>query len=626
MASGQLNTVIRHLLRAVGPRPAGGLSDAQLLERFVRARDEAAFEVLVWRHGAMVLSVCRRLLRREHDAEDAFQATFLALVRKAASIGKREALGSWLYKVAYRVALRARAVPAVQPLPGGPQPDTSATEPSDDLLRRELQAALDEEVSRLPEKYRAAFVLCQLEGQTTAAAARSLGCPPGTVGTRLARARELLRRRLGRRGFGASALLAVGAGAALPAALVSSTIKLGTANKAAAAGLVSARVAALTKGALRSMALTKYALATATVLALGLLGGGTAFLAHRADACEPGKAQLAAAARRPADQRRGPAVALRWKFEEGRPFYQEVTTETLQTMKVMNNDVRQAQKQTFYFRWEPVEKKRDAWLLKQKVEGVRMDIDIGGNKVQYDSTKESTAANPLGEFFKALVGAEFRVTLGRGYKVEKVEGADEFVKRLAAAGPRQLLQMGGPLAQLLSDDALRRMAEESFAVLREGPVRPGDSWARKTTLDMGVVKWRAADKYTYVGKKGKLDQIRVETSLEERPAAVEGKGNKIKGVGTGTIFFDRNKGRVVCMELNLKLEGKLTLSIGGQDAQVELSQTQKKTVKTTDANPLTRAKARRDDDELRRLREENERLRRQLEAVREALRRDGKKE
>src|SRR5437764_10149603 len=106
MAGGQLNTVVRHLLRAAGPEAAGGLSDAQLLERFVGARDEAAFEVLVWRHGAMVLGTCRRLLRREQDAEDAFQATFLALVRKAAAIGKREALGGWLYKVAYRVCLR----------------------------------------------------------------------------------------------------------------------------------------------------------------------------------------------------------------------------------------------------------------------------------------------------------------------------------------------------------------------------------------------------------------------------------------------------------------------------------------------------------------------------------------
>src|SRR5262245_15351625 len=109
MSQGQFDPVIRHLRRLVGPLSAGGLTDRHLLERFVTHRDEAAFEVLVWRHGTLVWNVCRRVLHHTQDAEDAFQATFLALVRKAASIGKRESVGSWLYKVAYRVALRARS-------------------------------------------------------------------------------------------------------------------------------------------------------------------------------------------------------------------------------------------------------------------------------------------------------------------------------------------------------------------------------------------------------------------------------------------------------------------------------------------------------------------------------------
>src|SRR5712692_7040088 len=109
MANGQLHTLIRHIRKMVEPDGIGSLSDAQLLERFLNHRDEAAFEVLVWRHGAMVLSLCRRLLRHEQDAEDAFQATFLVLVRRARSIGKREALGNWLYTVAFRIALEMRA-------------------------------------------------------------------------------------------------------------------------------------------------------------------------------------------------------------------------------------------------------------------------------------------------------------------------------------------------------------------------------------------------------------------------------------------------------------------------------------------------------------------------------------
>jgi DNA-directed RNA polymerase specialized sigma24 family protein len=108
MATEQLHTLLRQLRRLAVSRESSGLSDAQLLERFVAARDEAAFEVLVWRHGPMVLSMCRRVLRHEQDAEDSFQATFLALARKASSIGKRQALASWLYKVAFRIALEAK--------------------------------------------------------------------------------------------------------------------------------------------------------------------------------------------------------------------------------------------------------------------------------------------------------------------------------------------------------------------------------------------------------------------------------------------------------------------------------------------------------------------------------------
>jgi RNA polymerase sigma factor (sigma-70 family) len=630
MAGGQLNTVVRHLLRAVGPEAAGGLSDAQLLERFVGTRDEAAFEVLVWRHGAMVLGTCCRLLRREQDAEDAFQATFLVLLRKAAAIGKREALGSWLYKVAYRVCLRARATAPVPPLPETPLPDASAAEPGDDLLRRELCAALDEEVRRLPEKYRAAFVLCQLEGNTTAAAARALGCPPGTVGTRLARAREMLRRRLGRRGFGPRVLLA--GGAALPSALVGSTVqaaRLGTAGRAAAAGLVPARVAALTEGALRTMSTAKLALAAAAVLACGLLGGGAAFRARQAGARESEKAQAPAAARPPAEGKAGPAVTLRWKFEEGRPFYQEVTTQTRQTMKVMNNDVRQQQTQTFYFRWEPVERQGDGWVLQQKVEGVRLGLDVGGNKIEYDSTQESAANNPLAEFYKALVGAKLWVRLDREYKVEKVEGRERLIEKLGAANPR----LRGLLPQVLSEGALRQTAWASFVALPWHPVRPGDSWTATGAMDLGMGKWRTSYKYTYLGKRGKLDRIRVDVTMDAQAAgetpAFKIKAGRVKAQGTGAIDFDAARGRVVSLELEQKMTAKLTASIGDQDSPVDMEQTEKITVRTTDTNPVARAKARTDENELEslrqengRLRQENERLRRQLDAVREALRRD----
>jgi RNA polymerase sigma factor (sigma-70 family) len=616
MASGQLQTFLRHLRRTVPLRGVGGVTDAQLLERFVLGRDAAAFEVLVWRHGPMVHNVCRRVLHREHDAEDAFQATFLALARKAAGIGKRESVGSWLYKVAYRVALRARAAAVAQPLSGTALPDRIAGNPVDDLSCQEMRAALVEEVARLPEKYRAAFVLCQLEGRTTESAARRLGCPRGTISTRLTRARELLRRRLARRGIDLSALAAAEPLASLPAVLVETTIKaalFGTAEQAAAAGVISARVAALTKGAVGTMSLTKFTLALGMMAALSVLGG--AILVHQAQADQP-----AATAVDQPDR----GVVLRWKFEKDRPFYQELTTETTQNMLVADNKVVQSQAQTFYFSWTPLKEQRDTWTLKQKILGAKVLVEIGGNKMEYDSTKEADAHSPLADFYKSLVGAELKVTLDKETNVPIVERRDELVKKLAAANPILIV----PLNQVVTDDALRHMAETAFAGLPEDAVRPGDSWKRKSKLDMGSFgTYRTTAKYTYTGRQGNLDRIKIESKLEWLPPDGDDpksapKQDQVKGGGAGTLLFDRDKGRIVSLELTQKLEGKLPITAGNQAVTVDLSQTQKTTLKTADVNPLKPTRPR--DEEIERLREENERLKRQLKAVEDALRREGK--
>src|SRR5207244_313343 len=155
MAGAPLRVLLHQVCRQVGSPAAGGRTDAQLLERFLACHDETAFEVLVWRHGAMVLNVCRRLLRHEHDTEDAFQATFLTLVRRANSIGKHQSLGSWLYKVAFRIALAAKADAARRGRHERQGVDATAAptrEPVDEAACRELRRLLDEEVSRLPEK------------------------------------------------------------------------------------------------------------------------------------------------------------------------------------------------------------------------------------------------------------------------------------------------------------------------------------------------------------------------------------------------------------------------------------------------------------------------------------------
>jgi RNA polymerase sigma factor (sigma-70 family) len=255
------------------------LSDAQLVERFAAARDEAAFELLVWRHGAMVFGLCRRLLRQEQDAEDAFQATFLTLARKAGSIRKREAIASWLYKVAYRIALAVRTQTAARAAPEHPRLDELPAAATADPGWRELRPVLDEEVHRLPEKYRAAFVLCAIEGKTNDEAAELLGCPKGTVLSRLSRARERLRGRLTRRGVAVSALVCgtvfVEETAVTPmtAAMVNRTVKAGLAVAAGQTikSAASPSVAALTEGAIRAMLLSKLQHVATLVLAAGLL-------------------------------------------------------------------------------------------------------------------------------------------------------------------------------------------------------------------------------------------------------------------------------------------------------------------------------------------------------------------
>jgi RNA polymerase sigma-70 factor (ECF subfamily) len=173
-------------------------ANANLLERFARRRDEAAFAALVRRHGPLVLSVCRRVLRHEQDAEDAFQATFLVLARKAGSIRKRESVGSWLYGVAYRIARKAKASKARQPVQLTKLREIAAAESSHEWMTYELRALLDQEVNRLPDKYRLPFVMCYVEGKTNKEAAQQLRCPVGTLASRLVRACARLRGRLTR--------------------------------------------------------------------------------------------------------------------------------------------------------------------------------------------------------------------------------------------------------------------------------------------------------------------------------------------------------------------------------------------------------------------------------------------
>jgi hypothetical protein len=288
-------------------------------------------------------------------------------------------------------------------------------------------------------------------------------------------------------------------------------------------------------------------------------------------------------------------VTLKWKFEKDKPFYQEMTTETNQTMTVMGQDVKQTQKQTFYFSWTPKEQKDGNWVVKQKIEGVKMDINIGGNPVTFDSTKDQGTANPLADFFKALVGSEFTLTVTPEGKVTKIEGREDFVKKLTSANQN----MAPMLNQILSDDALKQMTDPAFSVIPDKAVKVGDTWTKSSKLNMGPIgTYDTTYTYKYEGKQDKLDKISVKTDLKYSPPSESAQAQlpfKIEKAdlkssnGTGTILFDNEKGRLASSELGLNLDGSLTIKIGGTPTEVKLKQEQKTTVKTSDENPLKKS-------------------------------------
>ncbi|HVS34355.1 MAG TPA: sigma-70 family RNA polymerase sigma factor [Gemmataceae bacterium] len=275
MATGRTGEVIRQLGRAVFLREWAGLTDQELLDSFIHRRQEAAMEVLVRRHGPVVWGVCRRVLRRTQDAEDAFQATFLVLVRRAASVSCREPLANWLFAVARQTALNLRGAAAKRgrrerPLPDAPEPAAPESDPPDPL-----RALLDEELGRLPRNYRVVLVLCDLEGKSRKEAAALLRVPEGTVASRHGRARAMLAKRLARRGAASpQGLASVVLAPYLPAPLMLSAIKaVGT------GAVVPASVAAAAAGVLKAMKLTKIAILGTVLLAAAVVAGGSALLA-----------------------------------------------------------------------------------------------------------------------------------------------------------------------------------------------------------------------------------------------------------------------------------------------------------------------------------------------------------
>ena len=282
------------------------------------------------------------------------------------------------------------------------------------------------------------------------------------------------------------------------------------------------------------------------------------------------------------------------KLEKDKAFYQKMKTEVTQIIKVQGQDLTQKQDSTFYFKWTPEKQDGDKWTLKQKIEGLAMSIDISGNPISYDSTKKDapgSAGNPgLMDFFKNLEGAEFAVTLNsKNWAVEKVDGKDEFVKKLGAGSQ----QMDSLLKKILTDDALKQMADPTYGLVPDAPKAVGESWDKKQTLNLGPIgTYEVNYKLTYKGKdpaQKELDRIEVAPTLSYKPPteATDGLLFKIKDgkmeakpidpadqLPPSVVLYNPATGRIVKATISLKLRGELTVAIGGTDTKVELEQRQ----------------------------------------------------
>jgi hypothetical protein len=307
-------------------------------------------------------------------------------------------------------------------------------------------------------------------------------------------------------------------------------------------------------------------------------------------------ASIAAQAPAPASDK----LRFELKFEKDasgqfKPFYQKMKTEVAQQIKVQGQDLTQKQESTFYFEWKPLKQEGDKWILKQKLEGLEMKIDISGNPIEYKSSQKEaagSAGNPgLVDFFRNLEGSEFTVTLNKDFKVEKVEGKEEFVKKLGAGSP----QMDNMLKRLMTDDALKQMCDPTFALVPDQPKGVGESWEKKVPINLGPVgTYEITYKFTYKGKDEKekdKDKIEVDTTLVYKPPAADAEGllfkiksGELKSTNPekGVILYDPKAGRVARATVKLKISGTVKVTISGSDTDVELNQELNTTIESSD--------------------------------------------
>jgi hypothetical protein len=267
------------------------------------------------------------------------------------------------------------------------------------------------------------------------------------------------------------------------------------------------------------------------------------------------------------------------------PFFQEVDTNTTQIMKVMGQDVKQNQKQTFYIKWTPEDKDKDGnYVVQQEVVGVKMNIDIGGNTISFDSTTDPAKQpkNPMTDFFNALMKQKLKFVISPALKVEKVEGRDEFIKALSETNPA----IKTLLDTIMSKEALTNMAQVAWWAVPTGE----KNWTRQSVLKLGPIgEYNTDFKFTNEGAQGNKEKIKIEADLKYQKPGDKGglpfviKDAKLSGKSTsGEAVFDRSKGRIETSKLTMKLEGDLTIEVGNMATEIKLNQEQVSSTKSAD--------------------------------------------
>lgn len=292
---------------------------------------------------------------------------------------------------------------------------------------------------------------------------------------------------------------------------------------------------------------------------------------------------------------------LEWKaFDEStKPYYQTMYVKTDQKMTVMGMTVNQTQEQTFYATWTPAKKDKDNWVVGMKIIGAKMDINIGGNKISYDSTADNPQQNPLTDFFNALLKLDLKFTITPKMTVEKIEGNEDLIKNLGKTNP----QMEPLLKSILSSDALKRMAEPPLYAFPTTAVKKGTTWKKESDLNLGPIgKYTNEYTFEYAGKddkKKELDKITVKASMKYAPPTDKGgklpfiilPESKLSGDnGTGTVLYNPAKGRFDDYSLTMSLKGDLDIDIGGMKTKVNLEQSQSSKVTTSDTDPVAELK------------------------------------